>query len=123
MKDRVKHIGALILTAIYCYAVSVVANVPLSSDFGNKLSTEQEHYFAVTSHNLISHTADPEFSVDNTNSFPSSDIQDFSDESHSLTGSIESQIDAEFNQYCNNSVNFLIQQRKTDLLFPFHFFW
>lgn len=118
-----KHFGALILTAIYCYAVSVVANVPLSSDFENNLSTEQEHYLAVTSHNLISHTADAEFSIENTTSFPGSDIRDFSDEYHSLIGSTESLFDAEFYQYCNNSVNYLIQQRKTDLLFPFHFFW
>ncbi|AVI51125.1 hypothetical protein C5O00_08035 [Pukyongia salina] len=123
MKDSVKHFGALILTAIYCFAVSIAANVPLNTEFQNNLNSGQEHNFAPTSHNLLSHTVQSEFSVEIVGIDPAPDTYDNTHNDTSLYNSKESVLSAEFTQYNNYSVNFLIQQRKADLLFPYHFFW
>lgn len=123
MKDSVKHFGALILTAIYCFAVSIAANVPLNTEFQNSLNSGQEHNFAATSHNLLSHTVQSEFSVEIVGIDAAPDTYDNTHNDTSLYNSKESVLSAEFTQYNNYSVNFLIQQRKADLLFPYHFFW
>lgn|GEM_PF-1168571 len=123
MKDSVKHIGALILTAIYCYAVSIAASVPLNTEFHNSLNSQQGYNFTATSHNLLSHTVQSEFSVEIVGIDTTPDTYDNTHNDPTLSNSKESVLRAEYTQYNNYSVNFLIEQRKTDLLFPYHFFW
>lgn len=123
MKNGVRVLGVSILTAIYCFAVSVVANLPISSDYGNHHTTKQEQYLAIISNSLFCHTAQLENSVNGFNNFPVPNFKNLFDKHWSITQSIEQLFESAFTQYFNFSINVLIRHRKSGIIFPFHFFW
>ncbi len=123
MKNSVRIIGVTILTAIYCFAVTAVANPPIISDYENQQTTEQEQYLTVISNSLFCHTSQSENSVNSFNNFPLPNFKNLFDKHCSITKSIEQLFESEFAQYDNFSINFLIQYRKSDIIFPFHYFW
>lgn len=123
MQHNVRIIGIPILAAIYCFVVSAVTNLSISSDHGNHQTTEQEQYLATISNNLFCHTSQSESSVNSFNNFPGPNLDKLFDNLWSLANSKEGVWEAQFIQYSNYSLNLLIQHRISDLIYPFHYFW
>lgn len=123
MPNRVKNIGITIFAAIYCFTVSAVTILSISSDHGTNPNTTQEQYVASISNNLFCHTSPSESSVNIFNNFPGPNLDNRFDNLWSLTKSTEGVREAQFIQYSNFSINLLIQHRISDLIFPFHYFW
>lgn len=123
MKKSVRILGVTILTAVYCLAVTVVDNAPIAFDIENHQTTGQEQFLAVISNSLFSHTPQSERSVNSFNYFPVPNFKSFYDNHWSINNSIEQKFESAFAQYHNFSKVFLIRHRKSDIIFPFHYFW
>jgi len=122
MKHSVRILGA-ILTIIYCFAVRTVPNSPASSDYGNHQTAEQEQYLGAISNSLFCHTSQSESSGNNFNNSHFPNFKNLFDKLSAITKPGEQFLKAEFTQYFNFSIIFLIQHQKRDIIFPFHFFW
>jgi hypothetical protein len=123
MKNSIRIIGVIILTAIYCFVVSTVTNTPISSDYENHQTTEKEQYRAIISNNLFCHTLEVESLSNSFEYFPVPNPKNLFNKHWSTTKFIEQLFESEFTQYYNFSINFLIKYRKSDIIFPFHYFW
>jgi hypothetical protein len=122
VNDSVRILGVTILTVIYCFAVSVT-NLPISSDYGNHQNTEQERYLVTISNSLFCDTSQSESSVNSFNNFSLPNFKNPFSEQWATTKAREKSFETEFTQYLNFSLNFLIQHRKSNIIFPFHYFW
>ena len=123
MNNRVRILWVTLLTSIYCLAVNMVTYPHISSDYGNHHTTEQEQYLTTVSSSLFSHIAPVEKSVNSFNVFSGLDFKSQADKLWSITQATGQLLEAEFSQYGRLSVNFPIHFRKSDLIFPFHYFW
>ena len=123
VKSSVRILGVTVLAALYCFAVHIVTYSQLSSGHGNHQTTEQEQYLATVSSSLFHHTSEAERSVSNLTNFPVPNFKNLIDKLWLITQSTGRLLEAKFAQYCHFSVNFLIHFRKSDLIFPFHYFW
>lgn len=123
VKNSIRKLGVLVLTAIYCFAIGVVTAPVIHSQNQSTKKTAQEKYFSDITSNLFFHTSPSESSV---NSYTSFIAPVFKNSSVSL-GAIESAkellFEAKFSQYTILSESFLISYRKSDIIFPFHYFW
>jgi len=109
---------------IYCFAISIVSKPLNHSDFRNDSSSSQEKYFSDFSTKFFCDTSQSENSVNNYNNLPS--FLGFKSPFNELSIIIkitEQLLETAFYQYTNISINFLIEHRKTDIIFPFHYFW
>ena len=86
-------------------------------------TTKQEKYFSTIPTILSPHTSQSESSVNNFNNFPAPGFKNLFDGLWAITKTTEQFYEAVFSQYTSFSINFLIQHRKTDIIFPFHYFW
>ncbi len=123
MKNTVKVAGILVLMALYCFAINVIAESTPKANLKIFPSTDQETYFSGTSVKLYCHLPETERIINGLNHFPA---PGFKDPLYAFFGTIkwiEQLFATEYSQYTNFSINFLIQYRKSDLIFPFHYFW
>ncbi len=124
MKNRVKLFGFSILTAMYCLAVSAVLPPPISAGYAHHQTTGQEQYLAVNPYSLFGHTAQTESPANSfVNNFPVPDFRKLFDKHGLVSRSIERLFASTLTQYGRFSEIFLIQPQKSDLIFPFHYFW
>jgi len=123
VKYNIKILSVVLLTAIYCFAIGVVTNSLTYSDFKSNSTTTQEQYFSDFSTKLFCHTTLTESSVNNYNNLPASSSKNPFNGLLAVTKTTEQLFETAFTQYTNISRNFLIQHRKTDIIFPFHYFW
>ncbi|MBN2892969.1 MAG: hypothetical protein JXL97_13965 [Bacteroidales bacterium] len=123
MKNKIRILSAVVLTAIYCFAVGAVKESLTHSDFQNNSTTSQEQYFSDFSTKLFCHTSQTESSVSNINNLPAPNFKNSINELWTIAKTTEHLFETAFSQYTNISRNFLIQYRKTDIIFPFHYFW
>jgi len=123
VKNSIRILSVFFLTAIYCFAISVVTKSLTHSDFHSNSTTSQEQYFSDFSTKLFCHTSQSESS---TNNYINQPVPSFKNPFNGLwaIAKITEQIfETAFSQYTHISRNFLIQHRKTDIIFPFHYFW
>ncbi len=90
----------------------------------NNLTDQQhEHFLASFSQNFNHHLSTSDRSITIvSNGFEAQSNCDFSFVFHPLTG-LEKRIVQLQNGYLESSLLFYIQQRKKDLIYPFHYFW
>lgn len=120
MGNRSRTLGILTLTAIYCFAICMVTKSFAHADFQNNLTTSQEQYFSTK---LFCHTSPSENSVKSDNSLAAHDYKNPFNSLWATAKTIEQFFETLFSQYTTFSINLLIEQRKTEILFPFHTFW
>lgn len=123
MKNWTKILGVALLTVIYFFGVSFASNSHLSSDYGTQETTDQEQYQTTFSTSLFCHTSQSENLV---NSFNSIAFPNFKNPFSELSGTnkaIEHFFSVAFTQYDHFLIHFLIQHRKSEILYPFHYFW
>jgi len=122
VKDSFKTIGVIITIAIYCFAVSVVEGVPIPSEIDSQ-TTGQEQYFSSASVHLSYHTSQSASSVNYFSNCTAPGFKNLFNEFSVLSTLTNHLLETKFTQYTCLSINFLIQQQKTHIIFPFHYFW
>ena len=121
VKNTGRYFGALLLTAIYCFAISFVSKSSLYASSPSGTFQEQKESFSPLTSVLLQHTATIAVSSSAHVSF-----EGFKSGVEKLCiGSVTAEVflQSEFSQYFVFSKNLLINSRKTDLIFPFHYFW
>jgi len=122
MKNRVKILNVVLLTAIYCFAISVVKPYSYADAQGNSTNSG-EQYFSVLKTELFCHTSQSESSVNILNNLPSSCFKNPFNGIWAISKISEQLFGSTFAQYTTVSRSLLIHHRKTDMIFPFHYFW
>lgn len=123
MKSRSRILSVVFLTAIYCFAIGVVTKSVAHSNFQSNSFASQELYFSDFSTKLFCHTSQSESSVNNNINQPVPSFKNSFKGLLALAKTKELLFESVFSQYNNISRNFLIQYRKSDIIFPFHYFW
>lgn len=123
MKSNIKTLNVVFLTAIYCFAIVFVAKTVAHFDFKDISTSSQEKITSDFSTKLFCHTSQSESSVNNINNLPTPNLKKPFNGLWVITKTIEQLFETAFSQYTNISRNFLIQHRKSDIIFPFHYFW
>jgi len=123
MKNNFRFVSIVFLTAIYCFAIGVVTKKLTYSDFYDNSATSQEKIFSDTSTIFFCHTNQSESLVNNYNNLFSLNFKNSFSSIWVISKITEKIFETAFSQYTNISRNFLIQHRKTDIIFPFHYFW
>jgi hypothetical protein len=72
---------------------------------------------------LFCETSQLESSVNNYTSAPVPNFKNPTNGVWAIFKTTEQLFESTYSQYTRISRNFLIQHRKTDLIFPFHYFW
>lgn len=122
MKNDNRVIGAITLAVIYLLAVNVIANQPITFEYGNAQTSGQEHYFSGNSVKLFCHTPQSEDALNGYKN-PVFAFTTSANKLWALFRSMGFLIESGFNQYHYYSLNLRIKYRKANLLFPFHSFW
>ena len=123
IKNRVKILGIVFSLAAYCLAVNTLTCLPVSANQSHRQTTGQDQFLATISTSHFSHTSQSESSGSIFNDSTVSDFNSAFDKLWALTQPREQVFEAKFIQYCIFSINFLIHYRKSDIIFPFHYFW
>lgn len=123
MKNTIKILSAVVLIAIYCFAINTATKSINHSNFQHNSNSTQEKYFSDLSTKFFCHTSPPESLVENYNNQPNSSFKNPFNGLWVKIKTTEQLFKTTFSQYINFSINFLIQHRKTDIIFPFHYFW
>jgi hypothetical protein len=123
VKNQIRILSVVVIAAIYCFAIGTAFNSLNNSDFSNSSSSLQEKTISDFSAKLFYPTAASESSVNNYNNLPTPSFKNPFNGLWAIHNTSEQLLETTFSQYTNASRNFLIHNRKTDLIFPFHYFW
>jgi hypothetical protein len=123
VKEKVRIAGSIILAAYYCLAIGVVAMPHAYSDVHKLSASSQEIFRAELPEYLFCHTSQTESSLKNVNAFPIQTLL-YSSDGFLMPGRAAEQLaDNTFSQYIHKTQGLIVNGRKSDLIFPFHYFW
>lgn len=123
MKNKIRILSIVIFTAIYCTAIGLVTKDYTYSNSPNNHYTTQHNLTSDVSSPLFLHTSIAQSSIASINN-PTAPHFGKSNTGHWAIGtSIEQIFSAVFSQYLSYWRNTLIPYRKSDILYPFHYFW
>jgi hypothetical protein len=123
VKSNIRILIVALLTTAYGFETGVVTKSLAHSHFRDYSTSSQEKTFSDFSKKLFCHTSQTESSVNSFNNLPAPKFQNPFKEFWANTQVTEQLIETAFSQYSHMSRNFLIQHRKEDIIFPFHYFW
>ncbi|AFM06076.1 hypothetical protein Fleli_3764 [Bernardetia litoralis DSM 6794] len=124
MKNTYRILGATFLTILYSFVLGFVAILTIEYGVQSKKTTEQEEYFSSISTNYSLCYA-PE-SINSVSSITTYSVTTFKKIICGFcvtSNATEQLLETEFSQYTSFVLNFLIQHRKKDIIFPSHYFW
>ena len=124
MKNTYRILGAIFLTFLYCFAVGFIANSIIDYEIQKSKTTEKEKYFSSISTNYSFFEAPQTSNL--VNYLPIYSVITLKNSLYELwviNKVTEQLIETAYSQYVSFSINFLIQHRKKDIIFPFHYFW
>lgn len=124
MKNTSRILGATFLIILYCFVLGFVADSTIDYSIESSKNTDKEKYFSSISTNLL--VFDSPKSTNLVNSITTFSVVILKNSFYELwviNKATEQLLETEFSQYSNFSINFLIQHRKKDMIFPFHYFW
>jgi hypothetical protein len=113
----------MFLTAIYCFAIGVVANSYAYSDGQKYPTSSQEKFISDFSAKLFYHSSKSESSANNFNNLPDPKLKNPTAGFWATVKATEKLFETSFSQYTFFSRKILINSRKSDIIFPFHYFW
>ena len=122
MKGKLRNFFALLLTAIYGFAIGVSAR-SLPSDFRIQHPSAQENFVVELSAKLSHHSAQTESAVGNIVNLQAPSIKITFDGYFASLVVAAKLIKTEFKERLAFSRKALLHQWMSDILFPFHFFW
>ena len=123
MKNGIKKLSMVFLMAVYCFAIGAVTTSFDSSNIQNHSTSSQKTYISDFSTTLFCHTAESEVSVTNFNNLPVPNFKNPFVGFWSVIKTREGFLEMVFTQYTAISRNVLVKYRKSDIIFPFHYFW
>jgi hypothetical protein len=123
VRKRIKIFSVYILAIIYCLAVVFVNQSQVQIPHYSKPSLSNEKSFSDISSKLFSHTPLSDKSLNNKYNLPvpssHNNLGDYWGMIHQMGGLF----DTRYKQYLSFSKNILVNLRKIQFLFPFHYFW
>jgi hypothetical protein len=124
LKNTYRILGATFLTILYSFVLGFSAHSISNNQIQNSKITENEKYFSSlsTNHSFCS-VLETESSVKTLTTFSVITLKKLFYELWVINKATEKLLKTEFSQYTSFSINFLIQHRKKDIIFPFHYFW
>lgn len=123
MKKSVRTWSAAFLVAIYCLAVGAVTESLWRSDFSGNPASAHEHVLSDFSAKLFSHTSQSESSVNISGNLPAPCFKNLASDLWAIIKASGQRIETAYSLYLTHSGNMLINYRKSDRIFPFHYFW
>ncbi|OJV44887.1 MAG: hypothetical protein BGO29_08180 [Bacteroidales bacterium 36-12] len=123
MKSSVRIICTVLLTVLYCYTSCVFTKSFTKSDFQDYPVSVQETIISDFSSKLFSHNIQSETSLINTNNFTPVKIKNSITGFWAIIKTTKQIFNIEITQNLTFSQNILINYKKTDLIFPFNYFW
>lgn len=121
MKKSFRLSGVLFLITIYCFAITVIS-LPVKFGTSNSQS-EKEQYLYSASTDFHVNTSQLEKLIDSIYNLHTLSLKKSVNEFCLIVKTVEQLIRTEYVQYFKFSTNFLIEYKKSKLIFPFHYFW
>ena len=121
MKNRILNV--VILTVIYCFTISAVPKLQISKGNNNYSTLSQEKIVLGFSAKLFCPSSPIESVDNNLDSLPISNFNNNNTVSFAIIKAYEQLFLIKLSQHITFLRNTLINKRKTDLFFPFHYFW
>lgn len=123
MKSKVSSKYSLLLIVVYCFAVAISSPATQTTDYSQFKDKNQEDRVSSISGINFYHLAE----FGSILSFSNEDLpeshQEFSQDFTPYSIAYENHLNSDFQDYESRAVNLLIQQRKSDITYPFHCFW
>lgn len=123
MKNRIRCLSVIFLTSIYCFTIGNATTSAAHSVFQDSLVASHETFISDLSTALFCNTLQSKNSVSNFNKLPTSNFKNRFAGFWVAFKATEQLFNTEFFQYTNFSSIILINHRKYDFIFPFHYFW
>jgi hypothetical protein len=123
MKKLVKLFNILLVTALYCFAISSATNVTVKPIFKNTKSTEQFQFVSADTAISFLANAENDTIVKNNNSLQRSNFKNPSFSIWNSARVFQQLLQTKFAQYTLFFKNILVLSQKFDLVYPFHYFW
>ncbi len=123
MKNKTKKISVFVLIAIYSIAIYGVNNSKIHSDFKYNQLTSQEKVISNFSNTLLYHTSQSEKLITNFNNLPEPTVKNHFTGLEATLSINEQLFKTKFSQHTISTKGVLINYRKSDIIFPFHYFW
>ena len=126
VKKALRIIALIQISVLYCFVISLYSSNALveNTAFSKLTDSESKHRHALVASDLLSISAHAEISVPAFNAASSS-----SSLKNPLNGFLawvkitEQLFFSLFSQYSFYSQNVLVRFQRTDIIFPFHYFW
>lgn len=122
MKNWIRIASVVFFTAIYCFAMGAVTEARVHVD-PTAASSSKEKVISELSAKFYSHTAPTEIASSNFNNLPTENFKNPLAPFDVPFKAQEQGYEARSSQYISRSQNVLIHVRKSDTIFPFHYFW
>lgn len=116
-------LGVVLLTAIYCFAIGVAVTTPAHANSQIYSTTSQEEYGIDFSTKFFYHISQSEISIGNYSNQPTLNFKNPFNTLWVHAETTEQLFESIIAQYISIAKNLLINYRKSDLIFPFHYFW
>ena len=123
MKNHIKILSVIGLTAIYCIAIGAVNTSLIHSDISFNKSSSQEKVISYLSEKFFLHTSHSESSIKDYNNLPAPNFKNQFSGIWAILKANEQLFGSEFSRYTIFTRTILINHRKSDIIFPFHYFW
>lgn len=107
----------------YCFSISAIAISVTQSDTHCYIDNSEKNFYTYFSKSNFFNTSHPTTNVTNPHIQPIPSFKKTYDGFRSVTVVIERLLETEFNQYSQFCRSLLVRHRKTDIIFPFHYFW
>jgi hypothetical protein len=123
VKNNIRILSVIALTAIYCFAIGCITN---SLGLGICNSTQvpvQDTALSELTANFYNHIPQPDNSLQTANSMGLSCSKEIQLGYGIVAKAIELEVAIKFTQNTYLLYSYLINYRKSDKLFPFHYFW
>lgn len=125
MKNQIRFFGATLIMAIYCIAVSATMDAPVFPDQAARLdsSIHVDRNHPVVLNTLYNHSSFFESTLHGQNNLPARNFENPFVKLWASARVTENLLKAVFTQYTFIFGYSPLQLRKTDIIFPFHYFW
>jgi hypothetical protein len=120
VKRAFKYFGILLFVTVYCFAISSVSASHVYSVNGH--SHSEKHVLSVSA-DVFSGFVSSFKSVSPSQNFPNPNLKHSFDGIRILEKIYKVVFQSKYTQYVGFAKNLLIRNRKTDIIFPFHYFW
>jgi hypothetical protein len=111
------------IALIYCFAAALSTDALFHASFKYSLKTSEERHFSDITKSLYTQPSSAQSLISHAPSGPVQGLKKPGELSLAFSENREKLIESGFSQYSKNSENQLIHYRKSDLIFPFHYFW